>query len=176
MSSGPQLVKKFSSLCWTQGSLPPLPVPILSQINPVHASQSHFLKIYFNNILTSTPRSSKWSLSIRFSHQNPTCMCHLLHVLHPRPFWLFLNMVRSYGEETLALRPPTKREGRPLVCCQRLLMNTVAATPPYWRLFFHPPTDDTPWLHGYTYRGTVFLSRRYIIVKGGHYNTDSSIT
>jgi len=133
------------------------------------------MKTYFNNILTSTPRSYKWTLSIRFSHQNPMCMCHLPHLLHPRPFWLSLNMVRFYGEETLALRPPTKLEGSPLVCCQRLLMNIDAATPPYWRLFFHPQTDDTPWWHGSTYHGTVLLPRRYIIVKGRHYNTDSSI-
>jgi hypothetical protein len=36
----------------------PTPVPILSQISTVHGSQSHFLKIHFKIILTSTPRSS----------------------------------------------------------------------------------------------------------------------
>ena len=44
------------------------PVTILSQINPLHASSSHILKIHFNNIHPSMPRSSKWSLSIRFPH------------------------------------------------------------------------------------------------------------
>jgi hypothetical protein len=29
----------------------PPPVPILAQINPVHASYSHFLKIHFNIML-----------------------------------------------------------------------------------------------------------------------------
>jgi hypothetical protein len=32
---------------------------------------SHFLKIHLNIILHYTPGSSRWSLSFRFSHQNP---------------------------------------------------------------------------------------------------------
>jgi hypothetical protein len=37
----------------------PQQFPILSQINPVHASPSHFLKIHFNITLLSKPTSSK---------------------------------------------------------------------------------------------------------------------
>jgi len=49
--------------------LPPL--PILSQLDPVHTPTSYFLKIILNIILPSTPGSPKWSLSPRFPYQNP---------------------------------------------------------------------------------------------------------
>ena len=50
----------------------PPPVPIRSQINPVHAAPSYFWKIHFN-VLPLIPRFSNWSLSLRYPHQNPTC-------------------------------------------------------------------------------------------------------
>jgi hypothetical protein len=37
----------------------PLPVPILSQINPIQSLQPYFPKIYFNIILPSAPRPSE---------------------------------------------------------------------------------------------------------------------
>jgi len=75
-----------------EGSLPhsrvPPHVPIRSQLNPFHTPLSYFLKILFNIILPSRPRSPKWSLSLRFSHQNPEytsplpiCATSLAHLI-----------------------------------------------------------------------------------------------
>ena len=44
---------------------PPI-VRILRQLDLVHTTTSHFLKIPFNIILPFTPGSPKWSLSLRF--------------------------------------------------------------------------------------------------------------
>jgi hypothetical protein len=47
----------------------PSPVPILSQLDTVHATTSHVLKIHLNIILPSTPGFAKWSLSLWFPQQ-----------------------------------------------------------------------------------------------------------
>jgi len=71
-------------------SLPPVPQP--SQSNPVHKTSpppaNSLLKIQFNIIAPSTPRSCKWSLSFRLPHKTrhasvlsptrATCPAHLI--------------------------------------------------------------------------------------------------
>jgi len=58
------------------------PSLILSQIDPVHAPTAHFLKIHLKIILPSMPGSSKWSLSLRFPHQNPVYTSPLPYMCH----------------------------------------------------------------------------------------------
>ena len=53
------------------------PVQILSQINPAHASPSHFLNIQFNIILQSASGSSKLPHSVRSPHINLYCSTYL---------------------------------------------------------------------------------------------------
>jgi len=68
----------------------PPPVPILSQLEPVHTPTSHLLGIHRNIIFPSTSGSPKWSLSLRFPHQNPTHASPLpLYALHAPPISFF---------------------------------------------------------------------------------------
>ena len=66
----------------------PPPVSILGQPNPFPICTSHLLEIHPNSIHPSTPRSPKWSPSLRYPHQDPihplsspiraTCPAHLI--------------------------------------------------------------------------------------------------
>jgi len=66
----------------------PPPVPILDHINPFGTSLSHFLKINFNIALPSMPRPSKWSLSLRPTHEKPVCSSLVSHSCHMLPPFL----------------------------------------------------------------------------------------
>ena len=73
-----------------EGSLPHSQVPATcSYPEPDQSSPcplSHLLKILLNIILPSMPGSSKWSLSLKFPHQNPVYTSALPHTCYmPRP-------------------------------------------------------------------------------------------
>jgi len=66
--------------------------PDSNQSNP--CLPSNFLKIHLNIIIPSTPGSFKWSLSLRFPHQNPALTSSLPHTCYmymPVPISFFSN-------------------------------------------------------------------------------------
>ena len=94
----------------TEGSLPSSEQPVTRPyIRPDESNPTHF-----NIVLKSTPRSFKWSSSIRFPHQSPvctspfppTCPAHLiLWFDQPNNNWRGgLGSVACY---LVLLRPPT---------------------------------------------------------------------
>jgi len=79
---------------------PPL-VPILSQMNPLHAPTS-YPKIHFNIISPSTLSSSRWSFPFTFSYQNIVWIFNLSSllpcVLHVPPTILDLIILTIFGK------------------------------------------------------------------------------
>ena len=79
----------------------PLLVPILSQIYPVHASPSHFLKI-----TPLTSRSYKRSLSLRSPHQNLACISLVSHTcyMHHPSYWSWFDQPNKMNFNIMTLR------------------------------------------------------------------------
>ena len=62
----------------------PSPVPILSQLDPIHTPTTYILKMHLNIILPSMHGSPKQSISLRFLHQNPVHASTLSHTRYIR--------------------------------------------------------------------------------------------
>jgi len=82
--TGPQLIRKIPHILWNPRvhyriHKRPTPVLILSHSNQIHPSTSYFLNFQFNIILPSTSRTSKWSISLTSSQQNPLRTSPLHH-------------------------------------------------------------------------------------------------
>lgn len=87
-------------------------IPGWSQINPAYIIPDYHFKISLNIKVPSMPRSSEWSFSFRFAHQNPLYISRLSRAMpHPCfPLLIFL----FYILRNIQLGFPSRRD---LYCC-----------------------------------------------------------
>ena len=96
---------------------------------------SHFLKIHFIIVLPSTPRSSRWSLSFRFPHQNPARASSLSHTCYMPAQLILLYLITPiiFGEQYRSLSS--------LLCSfLHSLVNSPQYSPQHLILKHHQPT------------------------------------
>jgi hypothetical protein len=81
-------------------NIPPL---TLIHLNQIHTLLTYTRSFNFNIVRPSMSRSSTWSLSFRFPHQNPVCISPLSHTGHmSRP----VRLLVAWSVQTHAVEEP----------------------------------------------------------------------
>jgi hypothetical protein len=120
---------------------PPL-IPALNHMNPTHTLPPYFPKIHSNIILSSTPRSSAWSVpSIAYIFPKNPSSSEVLCKKFVTSWFIGCRVVR--------FRPSARGEDHPLSSVRDCLLNVFAASLHVWREY--PPSATqghaTSWPH-----------------------------
>jgi len=109
----------------------PPPVPILSQMHPVHSFLPCFFKIHSNDIFPSMLGSCNWSLPFRFSIQNIVCISHPLNACYmscPSNLPLFdhpSNILWSVQVMMILIMQPSPASCHFSLFCWNILLSTL---------------------------------------------------
>ena len=109
----------------------PSPFPILRQLDPVHNTTSHFLKIHLNIIFPFTSGFPKWSLSFRFPHPNPVHTSPLPHTRYMPVHLILLDFITlkilgaQYRSLSSSLYSPRHSPVTSSLLGPNILLNTI---------------------------------------------------
>ena len=109
------------------------PYPELDQSSP--CPPPHFLKTHFNIAFPSTPVSSKWSLSLRFSDQNPVC-------ISPNNIWCGSQLIKLLVIIFSTLLLPCPSEDQIFFSAPCSPTPSASISPSMWGIGFHTHTKQ----------------------------------